>query len=108
MQITPLCPWRMRSTTLRIGSRCTANLFRETTSNTRRLGSTQVRSGTMSETGKRKPEGRMEMQIKHSESRTLQSRQCTRRKPPLELTEWLLEQVGIMAAAFGQPVTAER
>jgi hypothetical protein len=29
-------------------------------------------------------------------------------RPPLELQEWLIEQLGILAVAFGEPITPER
>jgi hypothetical protein len=49
-----------------------------------------------------------QMEIEQSAPRRIPFKLCETQKPPLELQEWLIEQLGILAIAFGEPITPER
>jgi hypothetical protein len=42
-----------------------------------------------------------QMEIEHSASRRMPFKLCMTQRPPLELQEWLFEQLGILAVALG-------
>jgi hypothetical protein len=49
-----------------------------------------------------------QLETEQNESRPALLNPSKRQKLPVELQEWLIEQIGILAAAFGEPVTSAR
>jgi hypothetical protein len=51
---------------------------------------------------------KVQMETEQNAFRRIPFKQCVTQRPPLELQEWLIEQLGILAVAFGEPITPER
>src|SRR5258708_3535590 len=51
---------------------------------------------------------KVQMEIEQNAFRRIPFKRYVTQRPPLELQEWLIEQLGILAVAFGEPITPER